>query len=741
MIRKITKRVIATTVALAIAITPLANLKINNQPQEAQAASTDGMENAKRWTKIGMMQSLDKHKKSLGKEYETLKAWVDAREREYKDDRTFSEKGNEITGARYLTWTVTNKKASGGIRWRTVGYYITPQPLSDKPKTVAYKNRVSKSVPNYKVDATKGFKIGSKYRIKYDIGASSNGTMITTRHVLSSNYVTKEIKKWNKNHPKNQFKELEDGIAGYLVYFQPIIEAYNANTKKVIKGNILSVKDWINALGPGMHWADSSTFHTNYNFEYKWTEKTPEPQYVQVHYIEENNPDNKLDNDPEEVVYKDGGKTYQIAGSLYGDETAQLYKSEIENEGEHYVITGFYATYGEKESKNAKSQLSATKVVEAYETQNDPNPTKLKVVKDSHRLNRDNLTGKSFIYTKYETEIKNSKIKMENQEYTHIYFTYQKAENVDDNSDNAPGTPDYKVRVLYEYQYYEDGKYVWKTAKSPEYLNDVDVFSRVFADTLKDEARPYYGLYSIEAVDDSTKETIPNEVPNSQSEVSDGNNYFYYDTARWKYYKSLVESTKYTIPKDSSITITVRYAARIPYVQLMYTATKSENGEISYTLTNSRLGTTDERHCPGETVTVSFPSLAADGTAYAYGYGSSGSVAGYGGATDNGWTINSLPIASTDASAKTKLTLVCPEEPLYAVGVYGEIGMPAVDPTPPEPIVVPPPAPNYTDSNYPSLQWCHHGGSVHVDDNEDSTKGSAAINQNFNCEIRVIFII
>lgn len=75
------------------------------------------------------------------------------------------------------------------------------------------------------------------------------------------------------------------------------------------------------------------------------------------------------------------------------------------------------------------------------------------------------------------------------------------------------------------------------------------------------------------------------------------------------------------------------------------------------------------------------------------------------------------------------------------MGVYGEIGMPAVDPTPPEPIVVPPPAPNYTDSNYPSLQWNHHGGCVHVKDDEDSTAGSAAINQNFNCEIRVIFII
>uniref|UniRef100_UPI00155EF03D hypothetical protein n=1 Tax=Acetivibrio ethanolgignens TaxID=290052 RepID=UPI00155EF03D len=182
---------------------------------------------------------------------------------------------------------------------------------------------------------------------------------------------------------------------------------------------------------------------------------------------------------------------------------------------------------------------------------------------------------------------------------------------------------------------------------------------------------------------------------------------FYYDTARWKYYKSLVESTKYTVPKDSSITITVRYAARVPYVQLMYTATKSENEEISYTLTDSRLGATDERYCPGETVTVNFPTRAADGTAYTYGYGSSGSVAGYGGATDNGWTISSLPIASTDASARTKLTLVCPEEPLYAVGVYGEIEIPKVDPTP----------------------------------NYDSTKGSAAINQNFNYEIRVIFII
>ncbi|WP_172794614.1 hypothetical protein, partial [Acetivibrio ethanolgignens] len=191
-----------------------------------------------------------------------------------------------------------------------------------------------------------------------------------------------------------------------------------------------------------------------------------------------------------------------------------------------------------------QSQLSATKVVEAYETQNNSNPTKLKVVKDSHRLNQDNLAGKSFTYTKYETKIKNSKIDMENQEYTHIYFTYQKAEKVDATKDNAPGTPDYKVRVVYEYQYYEDGEYVWKTAKSTEYLNDVDVFSRVFEDTLKYEARPYYGLYSIEAVDDSTKETIPNEIPNSQSEVSDGNNYFYYDTARWKYYKSLVESTK-----------------------------------------------------------------------------------------------------------------------------------------------------------------------------------------------------
>ncbi|WP_207644136.1 DUF5704 domain-containing protein [Acetivibrio ethanolgignens] len=168
----------------------------------------------------------------------------------------------------------------------------------------------------------------------------------------------------------------------------------------------------------------------------------------------------------------------------------------------------------------------------------------------------------------------------------------------------------------------------------------------------------------------------------------------------------------------------------------MYAATKSENEEISYTLTDSRLGTTDERYCPGETVTVNFPTRAADGTAYTYGYGSSGSVAGYGGATDNGWTISSLPIASTDASARTKLTLVCPEEPLYAVGVYGEIEIPKVDPTPPDPIVVTPPAPNYIDSNYPSLQWNHHSGGVHVKDSQDSTAGSTAINQNFNCEIR-----
>lgn len=746
MIRKITKRVIATTLALTIAITPLTNLKINNQPQEAQAASASDMTGAKLWSGGELLKKVGS-KSTLGKQIAKLN-------KDYKDDVIRVKDGKKLIGAYYLTWTSTNRQADPKVekRWRTIGHYITPNPVKYSSNTPTYLNRKVYYKPNYRIKKSDGIRVDSTKKFQYT--ESTKGDMVTTRYVLSYNYVTKEIVKWNDNSDikdSKKFKPLE-GDAGWEVYVQPIIEAYNAETKKIYKTDILSVEDWVNALGSGIQWTNSTTFHTNYNKYYEWHAEPTDPKKLQVHYIKSGSQTTSSTNGEElqspTKVIKTNDERVTLGGyvkTIQG-ESVSFYKDVIQDdEGNYWVLSQYYVIDTEKEKieqdnvDETRELITATGIQDAI---NDPSK-KVKITKDNRNrtLNSTNLKGKSLTYEKYEEKLKTSKFKL-SIKTNHLFLCYEPVDYlIDATKDNAPGTPDYKVRVLYEYQYYEDGKYVWKTAKSPEYLNDVDVFSRVFPDTLKDEARPYYGLYSIEAVDDSTKETIPNEVLNSQSEVSDGNNYFYYDTARWKHYKSLVESTKYTVPKDSSITITVRYAARVPYVQLMYTATKSENGEISYTLTNSRLGTTDERHCPGETVTVSFPSLAADGTAYAYGYGSSGSVAGYGGATDNGWTINSLPIASTDASAKTRLTLVCPEEPLYAVGVYGEIGMPAVDPTPPEPIVVPPPAPNYTDSNYPSLQWNHHGGCVHVKDDKDSTAGSAAINQNFNCEIRVIFII
>ncbi|WP_147525355.1 hypothetical protein, partial [Acetivibrio ethanolgignens] len=372
MIRKITKRVIATTLVLAIAITPLTNLKINNHPTKAQAASASDMTGAKLWSGKKLLKEMESKKSGID-DYDKLEKQIEKLNKDYKGDKTKGKDGKKLKGAYYLTWTTKNKQASPKVehRWRTVGHYITPKPVKYSSDTPTYLYRKVYYKPNYRIKDSDGIRVDSTKKFQYT--ERTEGDMVITRYVLSYNYVTKEIVKWNNTHKNNKFKPLKDkdkNKDGWEMYVQPIIEAYNATTGKIYKSNILSVEDWVNALGGNPTWDNSTTFHTNYNNYYEWHAKPIEPQYVQVHYIEENNPDNKLYEDPARVKYENGGKTYQTAGGLYGDEGKQLYKSEIENEGEHYVITGFYATYGKKESKKVQSQLSATKVVEAYETQN-----------------------------------------------------------------------------------------------------------------------------------------------------------------------------------------------------------------------------------------------------------------------------------------------------------------------------------------------------------------------------------
>lgn len=89
-----------------------------------------------------------------------------------------------------------------------------------------------------------------------------------------------------------------------------------------------------------------------------------------------------------------------------------------------------------------------------------------------------------------------------------------------------------------------------------------------------------------------------------------------------------------------------------------------------------------------------------------------------------------------EPNTNTKTTLVCPEEPIYVVGVYGPVGLPEQDPPPAPPEPVQPPEPNYTEEIKIFDNWEHHGGSGHIADGKDSRDGASDVNNSFHVAYR-----
>jgi hypothetical protein len=464
LFKRLVSAVLVTTMVASIftGIAPPGSVLDTSTTAEAITNSTIGnnLSNATDSKLPAMKESLDKAKTNgflTPSKYNELMTTFKSLETKYANDTVLRYKkdknGNptneivEYNGLVFLTWTSWDTKASSGIRWRTEKYWVSPEKLT---------NVGTATNPDYHIDEkSDGFWL-TMY--SWTINENTSAGKTHTRYVVCLNELYKKMNKSDSGFTTKNGKT--------TMYLSARVRTVSVNSKTGVatprKTYITKLCYWKIAEG----WRDPSTFKDHYNIAY--TIDNLSYKDLTVHYIVKNSQQLVKKKVTEEKVAepvtlkKVPAGVYKIGDDISynkGKSTKNVYKDVIETDGKKYVISGFYMLSDDnlkaKNLDNQKQRFAASGTAKA----SMDDTKKVQITKNS-KVPTDTAYPRlsKWSYSEFKKAVKKSKFTMP-QENMHLYLEYTEATDTQD------------ITIKYQYQAYEDGKYVWKTVDTEKITN------------------------------------------------------------------------------------------------------------------------------------------------------------------------------------------------------------------------------------------------------------------------------